>query len=612
MKRDRFAVAFIALVAFTIILTPFMRGEVFSFRDHSDYFQPLRFFTAMELREGRLPLWNPYSASGERWLANPQTGVFYPPSWLHVLLPFSQAYMLYLALHLAILGLGAYALFARDSPPGAALTGAVALMLCGPTLSLLDVSNNLAAFAWLPWVLWSARARSPLASLFLPLSFLAGEPFFAGLGALLYVLVVRDWREILRRGVTAAGLSAVQLLPFLELLRGSDRSAGLNASEILRDSMGWRDWLRMAVWPGIHPDGFDPMLGEHFIPIVYTGLSVILLALAALIGTRTPEERRRIAGWLGLLAFAIAIGSGPRFLTILPLTLFRYPARLVPIAALALAALAVIGWSRIRPGKRWADLLLIIVMVVDAGPVITPLLMSRPFNPHVIRYPPAVGQTGKIVRLNEGGKETLARDRIAWIAGYYNLLERRFDSWTAAPVISQQYVAYFDSAIVSADRQRVAALAARWFLSAAPLPASVFIPYRRMGRVTLYEYRPAAAMARLQTDDGTVTPASNLRFSTSSVEFETRGARPGVAVVSQQQAAGWQVFVDGVRGAAIAGETVFRAVKVPAGIHHVAWRYRPATLIAGSVVTIATMITQLAVVLFVKRRKYKKFSSPTR
>ena len=35
-------------------------------------------------------------------------------------------------------------------PAGAALVGAVALMFSGPVLSLLDVSNNLATFAWIP------------------------------------------------------------------------------------------------------------------------------------------------------------------------------------------------------------------------------------------------------------------------------------------------------------------------------------------------------------------------------------------------------------------------------------------------------------------------------
>src|SRR4051812_21889420 len=103
----------IAVVALLLFSKPLVLGHVPTFRDHSDYFQPLRWFTADELRHGRLPLWNAYSASGEPWLANPQTGVFYPPAWLFVVLPFATAYVLFLALHVMLVGWGAFLLFGR-------------------------------------------------------------------------------------------------------------------------------------------------------------------------------------------------------------------------------------------------------------------------------------------------------------------------------------------------------------------------------------------------------------------------------------------------------------------------------------------------------------------
>ena len=96
--RHRFALALLALVVAILFAPALAQREVFTFRDHSDYFQPLRYFTAQHIRAYVLPHWNPYSASGESWLANPQTGVFYPPTWLFAFLPFETAYMLYLAL----------------------------------------------------------------------------------------------------------------------------------------------------------------------------------------------------------------------------------------------------------------------------------------------------------------------------------------------------------------------------------------------------------------------------------------------------------------------------------------------------------------------------------
>src|SRR4051812_1377550 len=99
IQPSRLPFVVIAVVALLTFAKPLLRQEVPIVRDHFDYFQPLRWYTATELRQGRLPLWNPYNASGEPWLANPQTGVFYPPTWLFLALPFATAYTLFLALH---------------------------------------------------------------------------------------------------------------------------------------------------------------------------------------------------------------------------------------------------------------------------------------------------------------------------------------------------------------------------------------------------------------------------------------------------------------------------------------------------------------------------------
>ena len=115
MRRHVIPIGVIVLAAAALFVPAIIHREVFTFRDHTDYFQPLRFYTAEYLRVWKLPLWNPYNASGEPWLANPQTGVFYPPTWLFIALPFAAAYMSYLLLHVALLGINAYVLFARSA-----------------------------------------------------------------------------------------------------------------------------------------------------------------------------------------------------------------------------------------------------------------------------------------------------------------------------------------------------------------------------------------------------------------------------------------------------------------------------------------------------------------
>ncbi|HEX8409819.1 MAG TPA: glycosyltransferase family 87 protein, partial [Thermoanaerobaculia bacterium] len=465
----RSPLALIAILALILLLPALLQGEVFTLRDHSDYFQPLRWFTAQELQAGRLPLWNPYNASGEPWLANPQTAVFYPPAWLFVILPFATAYVLFLYAHLALLGCGAYLLFRRTASEGAALVGAAALMFSGPVLSLLDVSNNLATLAWIPLALWcAAEGAWRRGGVVLAMAFLGGEPFFAGIAALMFIIVSRRMRVVLGAGAIAFGVSAIQLFPFLEFVRRSDRAAGLDPSLILMHSMSLGDWLRIAVPPKLGASAIDPNLTQHFIPIVYVGIAVCVLALLGI--------RRRTAPWLVLLVSAFLISLGPQLLTQLPVTFFRYPARLVPLAAIALAALAVAGWERVRPDRRWADLIVVLVVLLDLAPRAWPLLQSAPFRADAVPYPRAVGQETKILRAGEID----ARQRTAWIAGYLNLYDRRFDAFTASPLTDDAYARMYRALQEKPSTQALARAGVGWILTSARLGLE---PVARAGNV---------------------------------------------------------------------------------------------------------------------------------
>jgi hypothetical protein len=635
MKRHRFAFAFVAAVVLVLFAAPLLRREVFTFRDHADYFQPLRYFTQVHIRSFVLPYWNPYSASGEPWLANPQTGVCYPPTWLFIALPFETAYMLYLALHLMILGWGAYLLFARTASESAALVGAVALMLAGPTLSLLDISNNLATFVWLPLVIWCALERAPLfvAAPAIALSFLGGEPFFAAMGALAYaILAVLKARRlpstlhVVLVAVSAFGLSAIQLFPFLlEYVRGSDRDAGLSRAQIFAESMPPRDWLRVAVPPRLSAAGYDAALSQHFIPVVYVGIPVAVLALAGVI---LRFRSREVAGWLTALVLTMIVAAGVGVFAWLPVTPFRYPSRVVPVGALALVALAVLGWDRLRPRRRWADLLLIGVIILDLVPRLQPLLAAAPFRTDLVPYGAQVGRGAKIIRLSERPPA----QRAAWIAGYLNLYQRRFDAYTAAPLATAKYMRLYNSALTPGRVDLLNRIAVGFVLSDRPVRA--LEPIGAARGVTVYLNRNASPMATFWTRVESSAAAADApapfwtlrvaepidpRFATaqpsisspSFLSLDTRHARvvvdapaDGVLLLTQQDSPGWRVFVDGAEARKLTAYGVFRAVEVPRGRHEVVWRYRPLSFWAGAAVTIVTLIAlSLQLASFVKSRE---------
>jgi hypothetical protein len=537
-------------------------------RDHFDYFQPLRYFTAEELRMGRIPFWNPYSASGEPWFSNPQTGVFYPPAWLFVVLPFETAYVLFLLLHLMLLGWGAYLLFARTASQGAAMAGAAALMFSGPVLSLLDVQNNLATLAWLPLALWCALEGAwRRGAIVLALAFLGGEPFFAALAALLYVCVRRK-RDVLWTGLGAFGISAVQLLPFLDFVAASDRAGGMEDALILRDSMRLADWLRIAV-PG--------PTSQQFIPAVYMSAVVVALALLGV--------RRRAWLWLALLAFAVVVSTGPELLTRLPLTLFRYPARLVPVAALAIAALAVIGWERIRRDRRWLDLLLVAVVVADLLPRALPLLHSEPFRRDVVPYAKAIGGSGKLLRFGEVDPKRRAQ----WISGYLNLYDRRFDSYTAAPLATERYVRLYRRLLERPTFDNFAHAGIVHILTRYELPKPWYA-VAGAGRVRVYVNRNALPMAAHFTPGARTVRHASWTLDTRHARITVNAPRDGILVLRQQAARGWSVTVDGKDAEPLLVDGVFRGVSVPKGRHEVIWTYRPPWFFAGCAITLLTLL----------------------
>jgi hypothetical protein len=609
MKR-RWAFAAITLLSLVVFAPPLLRNEVFSIRDHDDYFQPLRWFTANELRHARLPLWNVYSASGEPWLANPQTGVFYPPAWIFVALPFSAAYTLYLFFHIVLLGFGAYLLFARlTRPGGAALAAALALTFCGPVMSLLDISNNLTTFAWIPLILWCALegVSARLSAVAIAMSFLAGEPFYAAVGALLFVIVRRRGvRDVIDVALTSFALSAIQLLPFLSMVLSSDRaSGGVPRATLFRDSMPLADWIRIAIPPNLGTNPLDPHLGQHFILVVYVGTLTVFFALIGIIAGRL-----RAAGWTALIIVCVLVGMGDHFapaaeiLTRLPLTLFRYPARMVPLAVLAICALAAIGCDRVIRG-RW-QFAIALVMFVDLVVQIQPLLVTAKFDPHRVPYAPAIGRDKKILRI----EQPRPFNHDGWISGYLNLYDRRFDVLSPAPALSQQYATHFQSIEARRDWAALDELSVGYIL--APGVLATFQPVASTHGVVAHRNPRGYPLAYSRSEiTHRFAPVKSLAFTPSSVFIDVNMAEEGDVIVTQRAAPGWSVTVDG-NAATPHAVSLFRAVHVARGPHAIKWSYRPFSLIIGAILTFAALVRLLLSSWFVKRIERIKFLRETR
>src|SRR6266446_2036805 len=54
--------------------------------DFRYYHLPLAAFTAASVRNGQFPLWDPFTYCGVPFFANIQAQVFYPPTWITILI----------------------------------------------------------------------------------------------------------------------------------------------------------------------------------------------------------------------------------------------------------------------------------------------------------------------------------------------------------------------------------------------------------------------------------------------------------------------------------------------------------------------------------------------
>lgn len=366
------AVAGLALLAVAPFLPMLMRRELPVLRDHADYFIPMRWFTAQVLGQGTIPLWNPLNGLGEPWFANPQTGVLYPPTWLHVLLPFEIGYVLYLAFHLALLSAGVFVAARRFAPRLESLVAAVLIMFCGPVFSLLDVSNNLASLAWVPWVIAAAvlprdwQWRALAGGIALAGCFLAAEPTFAAIGAAVFSMLCGASRGALRdrtRAVAGAGLlalllSAPQLLPFIHTLGGSDRTTGLAADAAFAHSLGAADFLNTAIPPPADDRASAHVpASQQFLPITYVSISVLgLLVLGSVtLVSRKDTVSALLTGTALILLLTASIGSIPVMEHALGglISFVRHPARYLSVALVLVSPILAAGIARFPQSTRF-------------------------------------------------------------------------------------------------------------------------------------------------------------------------------------------------------------------------------------------------------------------
>jgi len=606
-------------------------------QDLPSYFVPLRHRTAEVLSGSRSASWNPDVGCGEPFFANPQSGLLYPPVWPAAFLPPRVAVGVEAGFHLAVLAVGCALLARRLGAVGwLDLVAGWGVVAAGPVLGAAGVLNNLDSLAWMPWVWWAALGGGvPATAGFLALAYLAAEPQLAAIAGVV-ALTLAPSRRTAAALVLAAGIVAVQALPFAAWVRGGDRGPREEPQMGMAGVVMPGELIAMAV-PGAPP---PERIGARFVEHFTVPLWALLLGGVAAFDRR--KAVRRLAWWAWALIVGSVLPSFPWGLTVwnfVTAGLVRYSGRLLFPAVVAIVPVGAAAIGARRP-RLWMGAAVAVTAalagVALSGPDVVTLLgavaAGGAFVAPVAAPAALVGTLAAAwrapdalwIRRTDTREQTMCFDaqrqaariypvgpswqQLAWIQesrqirlrslclGYTAVLDGRHSARTFGPLASRALGAHLREADRGpAGRWWLDALGADRVVSQHPVPG--FSEVCRDGDLVVYDNPQAWPVVSLACD--IPQPGQPLRLCgkvhavldrDDRHEWSvTAGERGGTLLWLQTPDPGWDVRVDGKTAREVRGVGILHGVEVAAGDHRVTARYRPPGLIAGAVVSLVSV-----------------------
>ncbi len=348
------------------------------FSDVISQFSPYKNFISDSFRKyGELPLWNPYSFMGHPFVGNPVSAMFYPFNFLYLIINANSLFGFHFMFDVFVLGIGTY-LLTRELKLDrfSSLVSSITFMFSGITVARVYAGHipNFDIVALTPFVFWlleiAIRKRSlfygALTGIPLGLQFLAGQAEFAlysSFGLFIYfifklfMILKKDWKlknavkpiSILAIAViVAVCLSAIQVIPSLELSKNSARSGEKSFKYSTSYSFPSQQIISFAM-----PEFFGTFLDESYWGArnfweltAYVGVLPLILCIVGLIFKRNEHS----IGFLILALFSLLVAFGkysPIFYVlykIIPIfSMFRMPSVFLFITSFSLSVLAGFG-----------------------------------------------------------------------------------------------------------------------------------------------------------------------------------------------------------------------------------------------------------------------------
>ncbi len=339
-RGDVVSVALLIALPAVIFGVPALLGHPVLLGDDLTQNFPLRVLTGDQIRDGHLPLFDPYIWSGAPLLAGWNAGAAYPLTWLFAILPGTAAWTLNMIATWATAGLGLFwFLRALRLARLASFLGALSFAFAGAMSAQVSHFGLVAGMSWVPLQLlgvlklsqdrpvrsrlgWTAALATATG-----LVILAGEPRAID-DSCVIVLIYAAWQvaRLRRRAgpaaisvaaglVLGACLGAIQWLPGLAAIGTSQR--GVNSLQLFNSGSLPVRWLTLTLVPdllgGSGSLGQPGFLTNYNLTEVTSYVGILpLVAAFALLGRF--RFRPRLPEWLvwhvtALVGIALALGS---------------------------------------------------------------------------------------------------------------------------------------------------------------------------------------------------------------------------------------------------------------------------------------------------------------
>lgn len=381
LYRELFVASVLLLISVATFASILATPDMLIYNEDVDYVYPYEQTLGKDYNLVDFSLWTPYFGGGSPSLGKIQAGLLYlPHALLRMTLPTVERLNWGIVIHVFITGYGVYWLM-RDLKTGrtAAVFSAIAFMLSGSIIprALAGHISVLYAIAWIGWLLFAYRRmlyqptwwHVSLTTIFSSLVILGGHAqisitvFLVPISYFLFVFVVeclrvRRWLTLVR-GLAMSilitfltlGLTAAQMIPFLEWIGYTTRGAGSAFGSV--DFM-----LRNSVQPQHLLTPILPLLwfdteasASIFLGLPsnlreispYVGLISLCFIVIGLFQSKN-QDKHLIIYFLGLALFGLIMSMGtvnpiyPSIFDVLPY--FRAPGRFMLLWTFSLAVLA--------------------------------------------------------------------------------------------------------------------------------------------------------------------------------------------------------------------------------------------------------------------------------